>query len=82
MVNEAALCLQEGVISSPDDGDIGAVLGLGFPPFIGGPFHYIDLKGADVILPRLEHLSKNDKFHFQPAQIIRDMAQSGKKFFK
>ncbi len=82
MVNEAALCLQEGVISSPDDGDIGAVLGLGFPPFIGGPFHYIDSKGADVILSRLDHLADDDKPHFQPAQIIKNMAKSGKRFFK
>ena len=46
MVNEAAWCLGEGVVSSARDGDLGAVLGLGFPPFRAGPFHWVDAVGA------------------------------------
>ncbi len=82
MVNEAVHCLQEDILSCPRDGDVGAILGLGFPPFTGGPFRYVDSVGADAVLKRLEPLAEKCGPRFQPAQMIVDMAKSGKKFYE
>ena len=82
MINEALICLQEEIISCPRDGDIGAVFGLGFPPFEGGPFRYIDHIGASRIVATLESLEKIYGKRFSSPQIIKDMAKSGKKFYE
>lgn len=80
MVDEAVWCLQDGVIDSPRDGDIGAVLGLGFPPFRGGPFHYVDAVGAANIVATMESLCALGE-RFTPAPMLREMAKSDKKFY-
>ena len=82
MINEALICLQEEIISCPRDGDIGAVFGLGFPPFEGGPFRYIDHIGASRIVATLESLETIYGKRFSSPQIIKDMAKSGKKFYE
>ncbi|HVB29900.1 MAG TPA: fatty acid oxidation complex subunit alpha FadJ [Gemmatimonadaceae bacterium] len=81
MVNEAALCLQEGILRSPRDGDIGAVFGIGFPPFRGGPFRYIDSLGADEVVRRLEDLHGRFPSRFEPAELLVDMARSRRRFY-
>lgn len=81
MVNEAALCLQENIISNPLDGDIGAIFGLGFPPFRGGPFRYIDSLGAQQVVDILNDLADEHGARFEPAQILIDYAKSGKEFY-
>ncbi|MDX1384245.1 MAG: 3-hydroxyacyl-CoA dehydrogenase NAD-binding domain-containing protein, partial [Thermoanaerobaculia bacterium] len=80
MVNEAARCLEEGVLDSAVDGDLGAVMGIGFPPFRGGPFFYIDETGVDVIVSRLDRLAGELGPHFAPAAILREQAASGSRF--
>ncbi|OWY22610.1 fatty acid oxidation complex subunit alpha FadJ [Sphingobacteriales bacterium UPWRP_1] len=81
MVNEAALCLQEGIIENPTDGDVGAVFGLGFPPFRGGPFRFIDSFGADNVVKVLQQLQNQHGNRFAPASILVQYAQQGKKFY-
>src|SRR5699024_1369191 len=80
MVNEAAWCLQDDILRSPTDGDLGAVLGLGFPPFLGGPFRYIDREGAGTIVDRLEKFQHEHGPRFKPADVLKDYAASGEKF--
>jgi 3-hydroxyacyl-CoA dehydrogenase/enoyl-CoA hydratase/3-hydroxybutyryl-CoA epimerase len=81
MINEAALCLQQGTISSPEDGDIGAVFGLGFPPFLGGPFRYLDSEGIGRIVSEMENLSSTYGPRFEPAPILLHMAKHEEKFY-
>ena len=76
-VNEAVRCLDEGVLQSPTDGDLGAVLGLGFPPFRGGPFHYADSIGTRLA-ERLRALAAAHGSRYEPAPSIAD----GRKFFE
>jgi 3-hydroxyacyl-CoA dehydrogenase/enoyl-CoA hydratase/3-hydroxybutyryl-CoA epimerase len=80
MVNEAAWCLQEDILRNPTDGDLGAVMGLGFPPFLGGPFRYIDRVGADTIVQRLEKFETAHGPRFTPADILKEYAKDAKKF--
>jgi 3-hydroxyacyl-CoA dehydrogenase/enoyl-CoA hydratase/3-hydroxybutyryl-CoA epimerase len=81
MVNEAALCLQDGILQSPRDGDIGAVFGLGFPPFLGGPFRYMDSLGLPKVLALMEKLADAKGSRFTPAQIIRDRNANNQRFY-
>ncbi len=80
MVNEAIRCLGEGVLRSPRDGDIGAIFGLGFPPFLGGPFRYADSQGLGRILERTEHYQEKFGARFTPAPLLLEYVKAGKKF--
>ncbi len=64
MLNEAVRCLDDGIIQSPRDGDIGAIFGIGFPPFLGGPFRYMDQIGIKRLVEIMnEHVQKyGDRF--------------------
>ena len=80
-VNEAVRCLGENVLRTPRDGDIGAIFGLGFPPFLGGPFRYVDAVGPGKILERTEHYQEKFGARFTPAPLLLQMVQQSKRFY-
>ncbi len=79
-LNESAHCLQDAVLRSPRDGDVGAIFGLGFPPFLGGPFRHMDRMGAGAVVSQLEKLQESHGVRFEPAPILRDIAREGRSF--
>jgi 3-hydroxyacyl-CoA dehydrogenase/enoyl-CoA hydratase/3-hydroxybutyryl-CoA epimerase len=81
MVNEAALCLGEGILRSPRDGDVGAIFGLGFPPFRGGPFRYADTLGAATVVDKLRAYEARFGVRFAPAPRLLELAKSGRTFY-
>ncbi|HEU5186801.1 MAG TPA: fatty acid oxidation complex subunit alpha FadJ [Gemmatimonadaceae bacterium] len=81
MVNEAVRCLEEGVLRSPRDGDVGAVFGLGFPPFRGGLFRYVDVESPEMVIRRLEALNSRFAPRFVPAALLLEMAERRRRFY-
>lgn len=80
-VNESVRCLEEGILNHPHDGDVGAVFGLGFPPFWGGPFRYVDHLGPKTIVERLRQLEDKYGARFKPADLLVKHADSNTLFF-
>ena len=81
MVNEAVRCLEDGIIRNTRDGDIGSIFGIGFPPFLGGPFRYIDSLGADKVVAKLNQLAQAHGERFQPAKMLIEKAEAGESFY-
>ena len=81
LLNEAAYALSEDVISGPEHADLGSIFGFGFPPFLGGPFRYIDDLGVESVVQELEHLESAVGKRFAPCELLTEMASTGRRFY-
>jgi 3-hydroxyacyl-CoA dehydrogenase/enoyl-CoA hydratase/3-hydroxybutyryl-CoA epimerase len=80
MVNEAARCVEEKVVDSPEDADYGMILGTGFAPFRGGPLRFAEHFGLNKVVDELEGLARSEE-KFSPCEILRKHAKDGTKFY-
>jgi 3-hydroxyacyl-CoA dehydrogenase/enoyl-CoA hydratase/3-hydroxybutyryl-CoA epimerase len=81
MVNEAARCLEERVVDSPEDADYGMILGTGFAPFRGGPLRFAEHFGLKKIVDEMGRLAETDD-KFAPCEFLKKRARNGTKFYE
>jgi 3-hydroxyacyl-CoA dehydrogenase / enoyl-CoA hydratase / 3-hydroxybutyryl-CoA epimerase len=81
MVNEAARCVEEKLVDSPEDADYGMILGTGFAPFRGGPLRFAQHFGLKNTVNELERLARTEE-KFTPCEILKEHARDGTKFYE
>ena len=81
MVNEAARCLEEKMIESPEDADCGMILGTGFAPFRGGPLRFADYLGLKKVADEMERFARSDE-KFAPCELLKKHARDGTTFYE
>jgi len=80
-INEAALMIEEGICDRPQDMDLALIYGLGYPPYRGGILRYADKWGLKNVYQKLVDLEKQYGPRFRPADLVREMAETGKTFY-
>jgi 3-hydroxyacyl-CoA dehydrogenase/enoyl-CoA hydratase/3-hydroxybutyryl-CoA epimerase len=80
MINESALCLEEGVVANAGMLDLAMVFGAGFPPFRGGPMRHADTVGLARVEQRLIALRAEKGERFKPADLLSRLAAEGRTF--
>jgi len=78
---DAYRCLEENVLTSPDDGDIGSIFGWGFPPWSGGVFSYIDMIGTEKFVERCDDFCERFGERFRVPDSLRERAIKKQKFY-
>ena len=78
---DTARCIEEGVLRSPGDADVGALLGWGFPAHRGGPIGQIQSVGVAAFVGECDALAARHGPRFAPPQLLRDMAARGESFY-
>jgi 3-hydroxyacyl-CoA dehydrogenase/enoyl-CoA hydratase/carnithine racemase len=80
-INEAAYMVEEGICDRPQDMDLAMIYGTGFPPYRGGILRYADKRGIANVYERLLTLEEEYGIHFKPANLLKEMAESGRTFY-
>jgi 3-hydroxyacyl-CoA dehydrogenase/enoyl-CoA hydratase/carnithine racemase len=81
-INEAAYMIQEEICDRPQDMDLAIIYGLGFPPYRGGTLRYADAWGIRNVYEHLLKLELEHGVRFKPASLLKEMADSGRTFYK
>lgn len=81
MINEAARCLEGGIVDEPADVDFGMIMGTGFAPFLGGPLRYADSVGISQLVDELKRYADSE-VRFTPCSLLQSMAATGQKFYQ
>jgi 3-hydroxyacyl-CoA dehydrogenase/enoyl-CoA hydratase/3-hydroxybutyryl-CoA epimerase len=81
MLNEAAYCLDEGIVKRADYLDLALVMGIGFPPFRGGLLRWADGEGLEKLAARMEELAGRFGPRFRPHPLLAEMAAAGRRFY-
>ena len=72
--------MEEGVLTSVGDGNIGSIMGIGFPPHTGGVYQCVNAYGVQAFVDRAAELAEKYGDVFEPPQLLRDMAAQGREF--
>lgn len=81
MINEAARCLEGGIVEEAADVDFGMIMGTGFAPFLGGPLRFADSVGIPHIVDEMKRLA-DEELRFTPCNLLQTLAGTGQKFYK
>ena len=81
MVNEVVRCLEEGVVETAAEADMGLIYGVGFPPFRGGAIRYLETLGLDNFIAMADKYADLGEI-YQVTDGLREMAKSGKSYFE
>lgn len=80
MIIETVRCLDEGIVETPTEADMGLIMGIGFPPFRGGALKYADAVGMPAILEKCAKYASLGKL-YEPTESMKQMAAEGKLYF-
>ena len=78
---DAVRCMEEGVLTNPEDGDVGGIFGLGFAPYTGGPLSLIDTVGVAEFVQECDASGEEVWRAVHASKLLRDMAAKGETFY-